>query len=33
MIQHIKDYQIKNLVKYLEKTLLFENAAIERLPT
>ena len=33
MIQKINDYQIKNLVKYLDKTLLLENAALERLPT
>lgn len=33
MIQKINDYQIKNLVKYLDKTLLFEDAALKRLPT
>ncbi|MDN5846776.1 MAG: DUF892 family protein [Candidatus Nitrosocosmicus sp.] len=33
MIQKINDYQIKNLVKYLDKTLLLENAALKRLPT
>lgn len=33
MIQKINDYQIKNLVKYLDKTLLLENAALKRLPS
>ena len=32
MIQKINDYQIKNLVKYLDKTLLLENAVLKRLP-
>jgi class 3 adenylate cyclase len=32
MIQKINDYQIKNLVKYLDKALILENAALERLP-
>jgi len=31
MNQKINDYQIKNLIKYLDKILLFENAAFERL--
>lgn len=33
MIQKINDYQIRNLVKYIDKTLLLENNALERLPT
>jgi hypothetical protein len=32
MIQKINDYQIKNLVKYLDKTFLLENAVLKRLP-
>ena len=31
MNQKIDDYQIKNLIKYLDKVLLFENAALKRL--
>jgi adenylate cyclase len=32
MIQKTNDFHIKNLAKYLEKALILENAALERLP-
>jgi adenylate cyclase len=32
MVQKTNDYQIKNVVKYLDKILILENAASERLP-
>ncbi len=32
MIQKTNDFHIKNLVKYLDKALILENAALERLP-
>ncbi len=32
MVQKTNDYQIKNLIKHLDKILLLENAALERLP-